>query len=169
MTSRRLGNATPHGRRAHATPQRNASVVWAAVFAATATVIAVAPVASADPSGTLRAAVTAARGTACGPLRSDAVVEQTADQVNESNDKWLDHAARAAPVPDAMPVLKDLGYGGSKATILYGAGSTDADAIKALLLEGYLKIPDCSYTDYGVSSLHNQSKDIILTTLVLAA
>jgi len=37
------------------------------------------------------------------------------------------------------------------------------------LLQGYVKIPDCSYTDYGVSALFNKSKNMILTTIVLAA
>jgi hypothetical protein len=72
-------------------------------------------------------------------------------------------------VPDATPLLKDLGYGGTTSAILVGAGSTSADSIKALLLQGYLKIPDCSYVDYGVSLLHNAPKDLILTALVLAA
>jgi hypothetical protein len=68
-----------------------------------------------------------------------------------------------------MPLLKDLGYGGTASAMLVGAGSTSADSIKALLLQGYLKIPDCSYVDYGVSSLRNASKDMILTAVVLAA
>jgi hypothetical protein len=102
-------------------------------------------------------------------LRANPIVQQAADEVNDSNDKWLDHASRAVPVPDATPLLKDLGYGGTTSAILTGAGSTSADSIKALLLQGYLKIPDCSYVDFGVSSLHNASKDLILSAVVLAA
>jgi hypothetical protein len=96
-------------------------------------------------------------------------VQQAADEVNDSTDKWLNHDSRAIPVPDATPLLKDLGYGGTKSAILVGAGNTSADSIKALLLQGYLSIPDCSYLDYGVSSVHNASKDMILTAVVLAA
>jgi hypothetical protein len=128
-----------------------------------------APSAVADSSDTLRAALLAARAPSCGPLRSDPLVEKTAAEVNESTDKWVNHDARVEPEADALPRLKDLGYGGSKAAILLGAGATDADSIKAVLLQGYLKIPDCSYTDYGVSALHNTSKDMIFTTIVLAA
>jgi hypothetical protein len=142
--------------------------MFVAVLATTATV-SMAPSAVADSSDTLRAALLAARGASCGPLRSDPLVEKTAAEVNASNDKWLNHEARVVPEPDALPRLKDLGYGGSKAAILIGAGATDANSIKALLLQGYLKIPDCSYTDYGVSALHNTSKDMILTIVVLAA
>jgi hypothetical protein len=142
---------------------------WAAVVAMTIMSVSVVPQAVADSSDTLRAALLSARGASCAPLRDDPMVEKTAEEVNDSTDKWLNHAARAVPVTDAMSVLKDLGYGGSKATILYGAGSNDLDATKALLLQGYLKIPDCSYSDYGVSALHNTSKDMTLLTVVLAA
>ena len=143
--------------------------MFVALLAFTAASVSMAPSAVADSSDTLRAALLAARGASCGPLRSDPLVEKTAAEVNASNDKWLNHDARVEPEPDALPRLKDLGYGGSKAAILLGAGATDANSIKALLLQGYLKIPDCSYTDYGVSAVHNTSKDMILTTVVLAA
>jgi len=142
--------------------------MFVAVLAFTTATVSMAPSAVADSSDTLRAALLAARGASCGPLRSDPLVEKTAAEVNASNDKWLNHEARVVPEPDALPRLKDLGYGGSKAAILLGAGATDANSIKALLLQGYLKIPDCSYTDYGVSALHNTSKDMILTVVVLA-
>ncbi|MGB8407428.1 MAG: hypothetical protein WCE30_25535 [Mycobacterium sp.] len=131
--------------------------------------VSMAPLAVADSGDTLRAALLAARAASCGPLRSDPLVEKTAAEVNESTDKWINHEARTEPEADALPRLKDLGYGGSKATILTGAGATAADSIKVVLLQGYLAVPDCSYTDYGVSALHNTSKDMILTTIVLAA
>jgi len=143
--------------------------MFVALLAFTTASVSMAPSAVADSSDTLRAALLAARGASCGPLRSDPLVEKTAAEVNASNDKCLNHEARVVPEPDALPRLKDLGYGGSKAAILTGAGATDANSIKALLLQGYLKIPDCSYTDYGVSALHNTSKDMILTIVVLAA
>ncbi len=34
---------------------------------------------------------------------------------------------------------------------------------------GFAKISDCSYVDVGVSALYNAKKDMILTTVVLAA
>jgi hypothetical protein len=122
----------------------------------------------ADSADSLRAAVAAARGAACGPLQSDPVIDQAAGDVNETTDKWINNAARAVPETDALSLLKDLGYGGSKAAILSGAATTDANSIKALLLQGYTKIPDCSYTAFGVSALYNAKKDMILTTVVLA-
>ncbi len=168
--TRRLAWSANRRRHGHPLPHRSVlGMVWAAVLVFTTASVSTAPSVVADPSDSLRAAVMAARGASCGPLRSDQMVEQTAEEVNQSTDRWIDHAARAAPVPDALPVLRDLGYGGSKAAMLFGAGKTDGDSIKALLLQGYLKIPDCSYTDYGASTLHNKSKDLILTTIVLAA
>lgn len=132
------------------------------------TCIFTASSATADPSDPLRAGVVGARAGSCAPLRPDPLIDQVAREVNESTDKWVDHTGRTPPVADALPLLKDLGYGGSKAAILSSAGTT-VNAVKALLLEGYAKIPDCSYTDYGVSVLQNASKKITLMTVVLAA
>jgi len=158
------------GGQGHATARRRFQRgMCLALLAFTTASVCMAPSAVADSSDTLRAALLAARAGSCGPLRSDPLVEKTAAEVNESTDKWINHDARVEPEADALPRLKDLGYGGSKAAILTGAGATNADSIKAVLLQGYLKIPDCSYTDYGVSALHNTSKDMILTTIVLAA
>ncbi|MDQ2637902.1 MAG: hypothetical protein M3Y83_13595 [Actinomycetota bacterium] len=131
--------------------------------------MALAPPTHADTVDKLKAAVDGARAAACEPLQVDPIVEQAANDINESNDVWLDHGSRAVPVPDAMPLLKDLGYPGSKSTILYGAGKNEADSIKALLLQGYRDIPDCSYSDVGLSVLQGNSAGWILSTAVLAA
>lgn len=141
--------------------------VLSAVAVMLAVSLGAAPPISAD-SATLAAAVNAARGTSCSPLKSDPLVEQAAADINESHNKWTDTVARAAPVTESTPLLRDLGYGGSKSTILVGAGSNDANSIKALLLQGYRDIPDCSYVAYGVSSSHNASKDMIFNVVVLA-
>jgi hypothetical protein len=127
------------------------------------------PQASADASDMLRAAVSAVRGAACAPLREDPIVRQAAEEINESNEAWIDHRSRARPVPDAMPLLNDLGYtGGTRSAILYGAGRNDADSIKALLLQGFSKLPDCSYTDFGASVVQSNSAGWILSVVVLA-
>jgi hypothetical protein len=147
---------------------RPASWVVLLVFAAAA--VSAAPTATADSTDSLLSdALMAARGVSCGPLRSNPIVRQAAAEINESTDKWIDHVARAAPVSNSTPLLNDLGYGGNKSTFMLGAGRTAGDSIKALIVQGYRKIPDCSYLDYGVSSLHNDSKDLILTAVVLAA
>jgi len=150
-------------------PRRVQHRMFSALLAFTTATVVVAPSAAAQPNDTLKNAVVAARGASCGPLRSDPVVDHAAEDVNGTTDKWIDHAARVAPETNALAVLKDLGYRGTKATILSGVGKTDANAIKAALLQGYDKFPDCSYTDYGVSAVHNKSKDVILVTVVLAA
>lgn len=122
----------------------------------------------ADSAASLRAAVMSLRQSSCAGLRSDPTVEQAAENVIHSTDSWIDHTARAVPVPDAVPVLKDLGYAGNKATLLVSAGRTDAEAIAGLLLQGYVSIPDCSYTDYGASMRQNRTSGFYLATIVLA-
>lgn len=125
------------------------------------------PPAVANSVDSLRAAVMSVRPS-CGSPRSDPLVEQAAEIVNRSTDEWLDHTGRAAPVPAPLPILKDLGYGGGKAVQVEGAGDTDADAITGLLLIGYDILPDCTYTDYGVSMIRNQTTGHYLATVVLA-
>ena len=49
-----------------------------------------------------------------------------------------------------------------------GASKNEADAIKGMLLEAWAAIPDCSYTDYGLSILMNKSRNEFLTALVVA-
>ena len=142
---------------------------WAVVAALAAATVSAAPAATADTPDSLTAALMAVRGVSCAPLRFSPILEQAAGEINDSTDKWIDHVARAAPVSNSTPLLKDLGYGGTKSTFVLGAGRTLGDSIKALMLQGYARIPDCSYVDYGVSSLHNASKDLILTVVVLAA
>ncbi|ORX21014.1 hypothetical protein AWC32_02635 [Mycobacterium xenopi] len=127
------------------------------------------PPAVADSADTLRAAVDSVRSASCAPLRPDPLVESTAEDVNRSTAAWLDHAGRVAPVDDPLPLLKDRGFGGKKARLVQGAGRTSTDAIKGLLLEGYLDIPDCSYTEYGVSLIRNRTTNYVLAAMVLAA
>lgn len=127
------------------------------------------PPASADATENLRAAVAAARATACGPLRPNPVIDQAAHEITQSTDRWINNAARSTPDTDALPILQDLGYDGSKARILSGAAHTDGDAIKATVLQGWADLPDCSYTEFGSAALYNAKKDMILTTVVLAA
>lgn len=123
----------------------------------------------ADPSEAFKSAVASARGdTSCGPLRYDPVVEQVAEMSNRSTDRYLNHATATVPVSDPTPGLKDLGYHGKKGLLLAGASKDEDKAIKAAILEGFDKLPDCSYTDFGVSMLQNQSNGYYLTALVLA-
>ena len=125
--------------------------------------------ASADSTDSLRAAVAAARSSGCGPILPNSVIDQAAQQINQTTNRWINNEARSAPDTDALPILKDLGYNGSKARILSGAAHTDGDAIKATLLQGWADLPDCAYREFGVDTLYNEKKMMILTTVVLAA
>jgi hypothetical protein len=127
------------------------------------------PSAVADSVASLRDALASARsGASCGPLRSDPIVEQVAEKINQANEDWMNHAATQVPATDPLPGLKILGYGGSNAKLLQGAGRTGANAIKGALLEGYDKIPVCSYTDYGASLRRNDRTGWYLAVAVLA-
>lgn len=134
-----------------------------------ATCIPLAPPALADQVATFKDAVASLRnGTSCGRLHYNPVVEQAADIINRSTDAYLNHTATHVPIADPLPGLKDLGYGGTKATLLQGAHKDPADAIKGALLEGHAAIPDCSYTDFGVSMFRNDKSGYNLTSAVLA-
>lgn len=130
--------------------------------------VVTAPPAAADTSDSLRTGVSAVRGTACPPLRSEPAIDQAAAQINDTTDKYINNVARAIPETDALPVLGDVGYSATVATILSGAAPTEENAVKAILLQGFAKIPDCSYTAFGVSAIYNAKKNMILTTVVLA-
>lgn len=134
-----------------------------------ATGVSLAPPAQADPTATLRDAIVSARGeSSCGPLQDNAVVQQAAEVVNQSTDDYLDQTATQIPIEDALAGLKALGYGGTKAYLLRGAGRTDSVAIKGALLQGYSAISDCSYTDFGVSIRRNAMTRYNLASVVLA-
>jgi hypothetical protein len=140
-----------------------------AVMTTVATGVFQAPRAAADFTDTLTGAVMQARRDACGPLRAESRVAQTAAFAVRSTSTYLDHTARYVPIADPLPILKDLGSSAGKATLLQGAGKTEADAIKFILLSGYKDIPDCSYAEYGVSTLPNDNPNgYFLTALVLA-
>ncbi|WP_156772337.1 hypothetical protein [Mycobacterium sp. 1245805.9] len=134
---------------------RCTAAVMIAATALAASAVGV-PSAAADFTGSLRDAVMQARqGSSCGALRPEALADQTAAIAARSTDTYLDHNARVIPVSDPLPILKDLGLNAGKAKLLQGAGQTEADAIKAILVTGYKELPDCSYTAYGTSTLPN--------------
>lgn len=152
--------------------------------------------AAAVPAPNLRGAVDSARSsTQCSSLRYDPTVERAAEIVNRSTDDYISHKTRSVPADgptDALPILKDLGSGATKAWSLHGAGhNNDGDAIKGVLLEGsapgvnktlrrglgdfkHLEelgpaaFSNCSYTDFGVSLIHNADAGLSLATVVLA-
>ncbi|MCV7234606.1 hypothetical protein H7J49_19225 [Mycobacterium branderi] len=128
-----------------------------------------APTARADSVTNFRQAVASLRaGTSCEALRYNTVVEQAADIINRSTEDYINHTATHVPIAEPLPGLKDLGYGGNRAVLLQGAHKNAADAIKGALLEGHAAIPDCSYTDFGVSMRRNETTGYTLTSLVLA-
>lgn len=132
----------------------------------------IAPQAAADPAASLQDAVIAARSaSSCAPLRYDSAVEQAADIVNGSTDDYISHTARNAPAdsaPQPLPILKDLGSDATKAVSLQAATDNDGDTIKGVLLEGFDAIPDCSYTDFGVSLRRNVEAGYVLAVAILA-
>lgn len=131
--------------------------------------IALAPGAVADSTETLRSAIVQARaGTSCGPLKSNPIVDQAAAKINQSTQDYLNHTANQIPITDPVPGLKILGYPGGHATAIQGAAQSGAISIKALLLQGFDKIPNCSYRDFGVNMQRNEASGYELTVAVLA-
>jgi hypothetical protein len=86
----------------------------------------------------------------------------------QATSDYISHRSAAVPFTDPMPALKTIGYEGSNALLLSGYGTDEADAIHGLLLEGREAIPNCSYTQYGVSSMRDDG-GFNLTSVVLAA
>jgi anti-sigma factor RsiW len=159
------------GRMSVPTHRRGGSWTASAVVIGTvvSTGMSLAPAAYADAVANLKSAVEAARdGASCGPLRYNPVVEHTAEIAVRSTDEYIEHSATALPLSDPLPVLKDLGYAGSKTMLLSGHGSEEADAIKGVLIEGHAAIRDCSYTDFGVSVRLNETTSYSLASAVLA-
>jgi hypothetical protein len=131
--------------------------------------VSMAPPAQADSADGFRDAVSSTRGGAsCGSLHYSPVLEQAAEMNNIWIEDWLTHKATRMPSMNPEASLRHLGYSGTKAILLAGAGKNAADAIKGAVLEGYLAIPDCSYTEFGVSIRRNDAIGYDLTAAVLA-
>jgi len=125
--------------------------------------------AMADPRSTLTSAVDSVRSASqCPPLRSDPLVERAAQMAMQATSDYISHRSAAVPFTDPMPALKTIGYTGSKALLLSGYGTDEADAIHGVLLEGREVILDCSYTQYGVSATRDDG-GFNLTSVLLAA
>lgn len=157
------------GARGHIRTRWYASTITATVAVLICAGILYAPGASADAAADLRSAVTQMRaGTSCGPLHINPVVEDVAYRVNKSTLDYLNHAAGQIPVTDPLPGLKILGHPGNKAALLQGASKNAAISIKALLLQGFDKVPDCSFTEFGTNVMYHEPTGYVLTVAVLA-
>lgn len=150
-------------------PRHFPAVVAVTVGVIVASVVSAEPAAQADPAGDLQEAVAQVRSaSSCGALNYHPLAAGAAEIFNEWTDEWLMHTATAMPNTDPVPALHHLGYGGSKGVLLAGAAHEYADAVEGALLQGYAKIPDCSYTDFGVSVWRNERTQYYLTAVVLA-
>jgi len=154
---------------------------WSAVYrrkvtmAATVVTFAAAgwlgmPSAAADPHPALAEAVNSARaGAPCGAMHYNPKAEHAADIVNRSTHDYVNFTAENIPADDPHPtaIAKDLGIEGTKVMSLQGAGRTETDAIKGVLIEGYQALSDCGYTDYGVSMLYEPESGYSLAVVVM--
>lgn len=111
---------------------------------------------AADPGSPLGQAVTAARSaSACPSLQSDPRVERVAQMANQATSDYIAHRSAAVPFTDPLPALSTVGYPGSKGLVLAGYGVTEANALHGLMLEWQAFKPDCSYTQFGSSTLRD--------------
>ena len=134
---------------------------------ASALAVSLAPMATADATGSLKVQVDAARG-GCPPLQSDPVLDGVAQRANNESQSYIEHTARFIPVEDPMPVLRELGYQTGKAKLIPGYGDIEAKAIHGVIVQGWQAIPDCTYTKYGVNVLADAGGGYVLAALVLA-
>jgi hypothetical protein len=112
----------------------------------------------ADPQSPLGQAVIAARSaSACAPLQSDPLVERVAAMANQSTSDYIAHRSAAVPFTDPLPALSTIGYSGAKAIQLTGYGATQADAVRGLMFQWQALKPDCSYTQFGTSTWHDDA------------
>ena len=157
-----------HARRGN--HRRQQKLCCAAVFAfvVTYSMPATHPVAQADPQSNLRESVAIARNATCAPLNSQPAIERAAQRINESTDDYYRHVQPMQPISATKPALEEAGYDASKATALFGYGANETDAIHGAVLEGFSSLPDCSYTDFGVSVIQNTDLGYTMTTIVLA-
>lgn len=167
-------------------PMPRRSVRWVAWVAAIVLVVpaavTLAAPAFADLTASLRSAVVSARGGAC-PLRSNPLVEQVNRVANESTRTYKNRMSQGAqPVDDPAPGLKALGYSGTKSKLLRGWADNEADAIKALLLQGAVDVErdsnldirerppflaDCAFADYGADMIYDETSGYY-TSVILA-
>jgi hypothetical protein len=166
-TASSSADAAPHGVR-HGMSRVGSTLVALASAIGVGTLLA--PSAAADPAPAVQQAVVDARvAGSCGPLNYNPTVEHAADIVNRSTYTFLDHSAKNVPADDPHPtaIMKDLGIKANKVSSFQGAAHNEADAVKGVLLEGRNAIPDCSYTDFGVSLLYEPQSDFTLAVVVL--
>jgi hypothetical protein len=147
---------------------RMAHLVAISLLSVAATMIT-APAATADALSGLTSAVDTIRSaSSCPPLQSDPLVQRASQMAMQATSDYISHRSAAVPFTDPMPALKTIGYTGGKALLLSGYGSNETDAIHGLVLQGRELIPDCSYTQYGVSAARDGG-GFNLASVVLAA
>jgi len=141
----------------------------APIALALATAVATVSPAAADPSVNLADAVNSLRGGShCPALQADPLVTRVAQMASQNTSDYVGFRTAAVPFTDPMPALAAIGYKGSKGLMLSGHGLTEADALQGVELHYRASKPDCSYSQYGVSALHDDA-GFDVTTVVLTA
>jgi hypothetical protein len=136
---------------------RRKSILAFVVAVPLATALTATPDAAADPTVTLTQAVLVARSSSskCPALQQDPLVQRGAEMANQATGDYINQRSAAVPFTDPLPVLTTIGYTGTKAVLLSGYGPTEADALKALMLQYQAKSLDCSYTQFGVDAVRD--------------
>jgi hypothetical protein len=139
-----------------------------AALLVTAVTVASAAPASAEPLPSLTSAIDSVRASSstCPPLVSDPLVVRSAELATHETSDYLSHRSAAVPFSDPLPALKTIGYPGTKADLLSGYGENEIDSIHGLILQALAKVPDCSFTQYGVNASYEDG--FVLTSVVLA-
>jgi hypothetical protein len=104
-------------------------------------------------------------------LRYDPTLERAADIVNRSSEAYFAMTSPVTPAdskPQPLPILKDLGSSAGRATLLQGASKTIGMDVKGAIVQGFATIPDCSYTEFGTSTIYSESTGYSMVVAVLA-
>jgi hypothetical protein len=140
-----------------------------AVSTLIAAMMTLTPSAAANPTSPLAQAVDAVRSASqCPPLQSDSLVERVAGMATAETSGYSSHREAAVPFTDPLPALKAIGYPGNAALLLSGYGTSETDAVHALMLQWRTAPMGCTYTHFGLSTVHDEAGSVF-TAVVLAA
>jgi hypothetical protein len=151
--------------------QQRADLIATPLLVLLMLVFASAPRCAADPTSTLTQAGSSARAaSSCPALEWNSQVQRAAQLANQSTSDYISFRSGAVPFTDPMPALRTIGYPDidAKGMVLSGYGATEADALKALILQYQALRPDCTYTQAGVNAFRDQGGFNLASAVLIA-
>ncbi|MFV8267688.1 hypothetical protein ACNQR9_32630 [Mycolicibacterium peregrinum] len=148
----------------HTLLERSAVIAAGVVLAASTLFGSTA--ASADPPTNLSSAADTLRAASqCPPLQPNPLVTRAAEMATNETSDYIAHRTAVVPFTDPVPALNTIGYPTGKALLFTGYDPNEADSIQGLTLTMRKDIRDCTLTQYGTSTRHEDG--FVLTAAVL--